>query len=151
MDSHFIIQFKIAALGAYPGVSVVLDLYPGAGRVLMEHLPYFSLKQWLSHTAPKSPTVKAAWMKYGGGMKIPTMPFIDNLKEMVKGMALIHSSGVWPERLAELHSALFGADVRGTSLGAWQSGAFQWKSYECVLNPAENIPQLVEICPPLQY
>jgi hypothetical protein len=149
MGSHFIIQIRIGPLGAYPGVSVVLDVYPGAMRILLEHLPYFSLKQWLSHTTPKSPTVKAAWMKYGGGLKVPIMSFIDNLKEMVQGMALIHSSAVWPERLAELHSSLFGADVRGTSLGAWQSGAFQWKSYECVLKPAENIRQLEEICPSL--
>merc|ERR1711871_1328821 len=116
VGTHFIIQVEISPLGAYEGISLVLDVYPGAMRILLESPGTFTLKQWISHAIPSNPSVKAAWAKFGAGAKIPITAFFDNLKELVDGMATRHTGGIWPERFAELHSSLFGIEVRGTNL-----------------------------------
>ena len=145
VGSHYIIQEEVGRQGPYKGMAFVLDVYPGGMRVLLE-TSAITLRQWLSHAPPSDLGVKASWGKFGAGIKIKLTHFLDNLKELIDGMANQHKEQIWPERLAELHSELFGVQVRGSVLGSWQSGAFQWRSYECNLRPEANLNQLGDYC-----
>ena len=148
VKTHFIVQVQLAALGAYRGVSFALDIYPSTIRVLLEQPGKFSLKTFTSHSIPSDETLRGTWSEFGAGRQLPFKDFVEPLRELVNGMAKIKKPIMWPEKLADLHGRLFGVEVRGTTLGAWETGAFQWKAFECSTVPKQNLIALEKYCVP---